>query len=101
MAEQAPQAEWVKAAALHKIRNEAHVSFVESAAIEAVKIIQSQRFYDERGFFSEVWSQARLDVAGINLEFVQDNHSLSTKAGTLRGLHFQSPPRSRKPNLSE
>lgn len=74
------------------MRNEANVSFIESASIEAVKIIHSQRFYDERGFFSEVWSQRRLDIAGIDLEFVQDNHSLSTKAGTLRGLHFQSPP---------
>lgn len=50
------------------------------------------RFGDERGFFSEVWNQARLGEAGIDVTFVQDNVSLSTCKGVVRGLHFQAPP---------
>lgn len=47
---------------------------------------------DERGFFSEVWSDRAFSAGGIDLDFVQDNHSCSRQAGVLRGLHFQSPP---------
>jgi dTDP-4-dehydrorhamnose 3,5-epimerase len=54
--------------------------------------IRPPRFADERGFFSETWSEAAFKAAGISLRFVQDNHSLSRQAGVLRGLHFQSPP---------
>lgn len=61
-------------------------------AIEAVKIITPRRFADERGFFSEVYNARALAGAGIDTVFVQDNHSLSGKVGTVRGLHFQSPP---------
>lgn len=68
------------------------MSFIEETAIEAVKIIQPKRHGDARGFFSEVWSRKALREAGIVTDFVQDNHSLSTRVGTLRGLHFQSAP---------
>ena len=54
--------------------------------------VRPARHSDERGFFSETWSQRSLAEAGIDLHFVQDNHSLSTEAGVLRGLHFQAPP---------
>ena len=54
--------------------------------------IRPQRLGDERGFFSEVWSERAFAAAGIDLAFVQDNHSLSRDAGVLRGLHFQAPP---------
>ena len=47
---------------------------------------------DERGFFSETYHAARLREHGIASEFVQDNHSLSVPAGTLRGLHCQASP---------
>ncbi len=50
------------------------------------------RFGDARGFFSETYNQTEMKKNGIELDFVQDNHSLSTEIGTLRGLHFQTPP---------
>ena len=61
-------------------------------AIEAVKLIAPERIADDRGFFSEVYSARAFARAGIETPFVQDNHSLSVRAGTVRGLHFQSPP---------
>ncbi|AMJ61030.1 dTDP-4-dehydrorhamnose 3,5-epimerase [Bosea sp. PAMC 26642] len=65
---------------------------VEATALPDVKIIQPRKFGDHRGFFSEVYNRQAFAAAGIALEFVQDNHSLSGAVGTLRGLHFQSPP---------
>jgi len=47
---------------------------------------------DHRGFFSETYNKRILRGAGIELDFVQDNHSLSPEVGTVRGLHFQLPP---------
>ena len=61
-------------------------------AIPDVRIVVPRKHGDHRGFFSEVWSSRALAAAGIDIAFVQDNHSLSAEAGTLRGLHFQSPP---------
>ena len=61
-------------------------------AIADVKIITPKRHGDHRGFFSEVYNQAVFAEAGLKLDFVQDNHSRSATKGTLRGLHFQSPP---------
>lgn len=58
-----------------------------------VALLEPKRFGDERGFFSESWNRRTLVQAGQELpEFVQDNHSFSTRKGTVRGLHFQSPP---------
>lgn len=65
---------------------------VEETGLPGVKVLIPQRFGDARGFFSECWSRQRLAEQGIDLDFVQDNHSLSMQLGTLRGLHFQSPP---------
>jgi dTDP-4-dehydrorhamnose 3,5-epimerase len=65
---------------------------VESAAIPDVKIVTVKRFEDRRGFFSEVYTRRAFTDAGIDFDFVQDNHAFSTMPGTLRGLHFQSPP---------
>lgn len=56
------------------------------------KLIIPKRFGDHRGFFAEIYSRETYRQAGIEVEFVQDNHSLSRKEGTLRGLHFQAPP---------
>jgi dTDP-4-dehydrorhamnose 3,5-epimerase len=61
--------------------------------IAEVKLVIPQIHRDARGFFSETYSRQRMDQAGIATEFVQDNHSLSVEVGTLRGLHFQVPPR--------
>ena len=61
--------------------------------ITELKVINSKRFSDERGFFSEIYSRRKFLDYGISVEFVQDNHSLSKEVGTLRGLHFQRPPK--------
>ena len=66
---------------------------VEDTPLPGVKVITPRRFGDHRGFFSESWSRAALAANGIHIDFVQDNHSLSATAGTVRGLHFQAPPR--------
>lgn len=58
--------------------------------IEGPLIIEPAVFGDERGFFMESWNAARFTEAGLNLTFVQDNHSRSQK-GVLRGLHYQNP----------
>ena len=54
--------------------------------------IKPHRYLDHRGFFAETYSFRRYSELGMDVEFVQDNHSLSREAGTLRGLHFQAPP---------
>ncbi len=65
---------------------------VEQTALPGVVILTPRRFGDDRGFFSEVYSAAVLAQHGIDVTFVQDNHSLSRQTGVVRGLHFQSPP---------
>ena len=65
---------------------------VEKTALAGVLIVTPPRFGDNRGFFSESYNQERARAAGITMEFVQDNHSLSREVGTVRGLHFQAPP---------
>ncbi|WP_373928240.1 dTDP-4-dehydrorhamnose 3,5-epimerase [Sphingomonas aerolata] len=58
-----------------------------------VQLIQPKRFGDTRGWFTEVYSVPAFAARGITATFVQDNHSLSVPIYTLRGLHFQTPPR--------
>ena len=53
-------------------------------------IIEPKVFGDERGFFMESWNAARFAEDGLDIAFVQDNHSRSQK-GVLRGMHFQNP----------
>ena len=65
---------------------------VQNLEIPDVRLITPQRHGDRRGFFSEVYNRERLATAGIDICFVQDNHSFSAQAGTIRGLHFQAPP---------
>lgn len=65
---------------------------ISQTALEGVLIITPRRFGDHRGFFSETWNAAALNEAGIKLDFVQDNQSFSADKGTVRGLHYQSPP---------
>lgn len=57
-----------------------------------VLLIKPKRFGDERGWFTEVYNKKKFSDFGITADFVQDNHSLSIPVGTLRGLHFQTPP---------
>lgn len=65
---------------------------IAKSDLPGVLIITPQRFGDHRGFFSESYSAREFKKAGLDYTFVQDNHSLSNHVGTLRGLHFQSPP---------
>jgi len=65
---------------------------VQTTDLDGVLLLTPARFGDARGFFSESWNKARLLDAGLDVDFVQDNHSLSRDAGTVRGLHFQAPP---------
>ena len=55
-------------------------------------LIKPRVFQDERGFFLETYSQRVFGEKGINIDFVQDNHSMSVTKGVLRGIHFQKPP---------
>ena len=66
---------------------------IEATTLPGVVILTPARFGDARGYFSESWSERRLADLGIDLNFVQDNHSFSAQIGTVRGLHFQAPPR--------
>ncbi|PIE12244.1 MAG: dTDP-4-dehydrorhamnose 3,5-epimerase [Rhodobacterales bacterium] len=65
---------------------------IEHTALPGVLLLTPARFGDNRGFFSESWNRARMEAAGIDIDFVQDNHSLSAQVNTVRGLHFQAPP---------
>ena len=64
----------------------------EDLEIAGLKLITPKKFGDDRGFFCETHNTSTWEKAGLNYNFVQDNHSLSRDAGTLRGLHFQSAP---------
>ncbi|WNS75203.1 dTDP-4-dehydrorhamnose 3,5-epimerase [Bacillus sp. DTU_2020_1000418_1_SI_GHA_SEK_038] len=57
-------------------------------------LFEPKVFGDHRGFFIESYNKQIFNELGINIEFVQDNHSLSQPAGTLRGLHYQLEPKS-------
>lgn len=61
----------------------------EKTKLEGVVIITPDVFGDHRGFFMESWSEHKMEEAGLHYDFVQDNHSMSSVKGTLRGIHFQ------------
>ena len=66
---------------------------IESLEIPEILIITPDRRGDERGFFSETYTDRTWQAAGLaHLRFVQDNHVYSAQAGTIRGLHYQIPP---------
>lgn len=65
---------------------------VTSTAIDAVKVVTPGLIADSRGAFSETYNQARFAEHGILANFVQDNQSVSSAIGTIRGLHFQGDP---------
>ncbi|MDO9707161.1 dTDP-4-dehydrorhamnose 3,5-epimerase [Paracraurococcus lichenis] len=64
----------------------------ERFALPGPVLVTPRRFGDHRGFFLETWSARDFAALGIPDVFVQDNHSLSARAGTIRGMHFQRPP---------
>lgn len=65
---------------------------ITRSPISDVRIITPRLFEDDRGYFTETYSQPALAADGFEAVFVQDNQSLSRATGTLRGLHFQRPP---------
>jgi dTDP-4-dehydrorhamnose 3,5-epimerase len=66
---------------------------IERTSIPDVLLIRPKKLGDERGFFSETFKASALKDAGVDLHWMQDNHSLSTRRGVVRGLHFQRPPK--------
>lgn len=64
---------------------------VHTTNLQDVKIIEPAVFGDHRGFFTESYTDYKFQEAGIDIEFIQDNHSLSVEPGVLRGMHFQTP----------
>lgn len=67
---------------------------ITTTKIPHLLIIQPKVIGDHRGWFMESWSERAFKANGIDISFVQDNHSFSAKRGTLRGLHFQNDPMS-------
>lgn len=65
---------------------------IENLELDGAALIHGPRFTDDRGWFEESWSAPRLAGLGFFATFVQDNLSYSSKAKTLRGLHYQRPP---------
>lgn len=65
---------------------------VSTTEFPGVLIIDPKVHRDGRGFFLESWNRERFRQAGIDADFIQDNHAYSKGAGVLRGLHFQAPP---------
>jgi dTDP-4-dehydrorhamnose 3,5-epimerase len=61
--------------------------------LDGVLVIETDVFGDHRGFFTESYNRSRFHEAGITHDFIQDNHSYSAEAGTLRGLHYQLSPK--------
>ena len=68
------------------------MSVFEKQSIPEVILVKPKRFGDDRGYFSETFRENLFSDAGIVGPFIQDNHSLSTQAGVIRGLHFQTHP---------
>lgn len=65
---------------------------VTKTELEGVLVVEPQVFGDNRGWFTETYTQNKFEQAGIDTVFVQDNQSYSAQKGTLRGLHFQNAP---------
>lgn len=66
---------------------------VEATTLPDVLILTPRRFGDGRGWFCETWNACQMRSRGLDFEWVQDNHSFSADVYTLRGLHYQAPPR--------
>lgn len=66
---------------------------IRRLGIEGPLLVSARRFSDARGHFGEIFSRRDFAALGISEEMVQDNQSFSARPGTVRGLHFQVPPR--------
>jgi dTDP-4-dehydrorhamnose 3,5-epimerase len=76
----------------HAIRRAGNVT-AHLLSIPGPLLLEVRRFGDDRGVFSETYARRDFVAVGVEDEFVQDNQSLSRLPGTVRGLHFQAPPR--------
>src|SRR5262249_25847515 len=65
---------------------------VKPAGLDGVRLISPARIEDTRGFFSEVYKRNELEAAGLFLDIVQENHSLSGRVERGAGIHFKLPP---------
>ena len=65
---------------------------VTQTKLKEVLLLEPKVFGDSRGWFMESWSQQKMNAAGLQFDFVQDNHSYSAEKGILRGLHYQNEP---------
>lgn len=65
---------------------------VDEIGLPGVLAFTPKRFGDDRGFFSVTYNKRTFQEAGVDVDFIQDNHSMSGQVGTVRGLHFQAPP---------
>jgi dTDP-4-dehydrorhamnose 3,5-epimerase len=65
---------------------------LETFAAPGLLALTPQKHRDARGYLSETYSRRRFAALGIDIDFVQDNHTYSAERGTIRGLHFQAPP---------
>jgi dTDP-4-dehydrorhamnose 3,5-epimerase len=68
---------------------------LEKTAIDGFAVVTPNRFGDARGWFSETWKRVDLAEAGLDYDFLQDNHSFSSDMETIRGLHYQAPQQAR------
>lgn len=68
------------------------MNFIQTK-LQGVLVIEPKVFGDHRGWFMETYSEAAFSRHGMDLRFVQDNHSFSAVKGTLRGLHYQLNPK--------
>ena len=66
--------------------------YISELPLSEVKVLCPRKHGDRRGLFSEVYNKRAFADSGVEIDFVQDNHSFSMKRGTVRGLHFQPPP---------
>lgn len=65
---------------------------IKSLRLSGIKLLRPRTYADRRGTFSELYSRRTFAAAGLSLDFVQDNYSVSAAAGTVRGLHYQAAP---------
>ena len=70
----------------------AQIEIIETE-LKGVKIIRPAYLEDFRGYYCETYSSRTMNEYGINIVFVQDNHSYTIKKGTIRGIHFQNNPK--------
>tara|TARA_B100000214_G_scaffold223719_1_gene162794 strand:- start:8320 stop:8883 length:564 start_codon:yes stop_codon:yes gene_type:complete len=65
---------------------------IQETELEGVLLLEPTVFGDHRGFFMESYTKKKFEEMGLSYDLIQDNHSLSSESGTLRGLHYQTNP---------